>query len=64
MPFISEAQRRWMHANHPEMAKEWEAATPKDSVLPAYKKGSPAQKRKARSVAAKSAAASRRRPSP
>ena len=25
MPFESEKQRRWMHANEPEMAKEWEA---------------------------------------
>lgn len=25
MPFKSEKQRRWMHANHPEMAKRWEA---------------------------------------
>jgi hypothetical protein len=30
----SEAQRRWMHANHPEMAKRWEAHTPKDKKLP------------------------------
>ncbi len=28
MPFRSQAQREWMHANKPEMAKEWEAATP------------------------------------
>ena len=25
MPFKSEKQRRWMHANNPEMAKRWEA---------------------------------------
>jgi len=25
MPFKSEEQRRWMHANEPEMAKKWEA---------------------------------------
>ena len=25
MPFKSEEQRRWMHANNPEMAKRWEA---------------------------------------
>ena len=25
MPFKSKKQRRWMHANEPEMAKEWEA---------------------------------------
>ena len=24
MPFKSEKQRRWMHANKPEMAKDWE----------------------------------------
>ena len=24
MPFNSEKQRRWMHANKPKMAKEWE----------------------------------------
>lgn len=27
MPFKSEAQRRFMWAKHPEMAKEWEAKT-------------------------------------
>lgn len=34
MPFKSQAQRAWMHANKPEMAKEWEAATPRGSKLP------------------------------
>ena len=24
MPFKSEKQRKWMHANKPEMAKDWE----------------------------------------
>ena len=24
MPFKSEKQRKWMHANKPEMAKKWE----------------------------------------
>lgn len=33
MPFKSEAQRRWMYARHPEMAKRWEAHTP-DRRLP------------------------------
>ena len=28
MPFKSEAQRRWMYANKPEMAKRWESETP------------------------------------
>ena len=27
MPFKSDKQRRWMHANEPEMAKKWEAET-------------------------------------
>lgn len=27
MPFQSEAQRRYMHAKHPQMAKEWESHT-------------------------------------
>ena len=28
MPFKSQAQRKWMYANNPEMAKEWEDETP------------------------------------
>ena len=27
MPFKSQAQRKWMYANMPEMAKEWEDET-------------------------------------
>ncbi len=38
-PFQSEAQRKWMHANHPEMADRWEEHTPKGKKLPRYKKG-------------------------
>ena len=34
MPFKSEKQRRWMHANEPEMAKRWEKETPKGKKLP------------------------------
>lgn len=34
MPFKSEAQRRWMYANHPRMAREWSAHTPKGAKLP------------------------------
>jgi hypothetical protein len=34
MPFKSEAQRGWMHANEPEMAKKWEKETPKGKKLP------------------------------
>lgn len=36
MPMKSEAQRRWMHANKPEMAKRWEAETPDNVKLPKY----------------------------
>lgn len=38
MPFKSEAQRRWMYANHPEMAKRWSEHTPKGKKLPEYVK--------------------------
>jgi hypothetical protein len=34
MPFKSKAQRGWMHANKPEMAKRWEKETPKGKPLP------------------------------
>ena len=34
MPFKSEAQRAWMYANKPEMAKKWEKHTPKGKKLP------------------------------
>lgn len=36
MPFKSQAQRRWMHATHPEMAARWESETPKGKKLPKY----------------------------
>lgn len=32
--FKSEAQRARMHEKHPEIAKRWEADTPKDAKLP------------------------------
>lgn len=32
MPFRSQAQRRWMHANKPEMARRWEKHTSKRSL--------------------------------
>ena len=38
MPFRSKAQRRFMHARHPEMAKRWEAHTPKGQSLPTHVK--------------------------
>ena len=34
MPFASKAQRRWMYANEPRMARRWEEHTPKGSKLP------------------------------
>jgi hypothetical protein len=34
MPFLSQAQRAWMYANKPKMAKEWAAHTPKGKQLP------------------------------
>ena len=34
MPFKSKAQRAWMYAHDPSMAKEWEAHTPKGTKLP------------------------------
>jgi hypothetical protein len=34
MPFKSQAQRRWMYAFKPEMAKRWEKETPKGKRLP------------------------------
>lgn len=37
MPFESEAQRRFMYARHPEIAKRWEKHTPKDKPLPEKK---------------------------
>ena len=34
MPFKSQAQRKWMYANKPKMAKKWEKHTPKGKKLP------------------------------
>ena len=34
MPFKSDAQRRWMFAKDPAMAKRWAAETPKGANLP------------------------------
>lgn len=38
MPFKSQAQRKWMFANKPEMAHEWAAHTPKGKKLPEHVK--------------------------
>ena len=32
MPFKSEKQRKWMHANEPEMAKDWEKKKKKEAL--------------------------------
>lgn len=37
MPFVSEAQRAWMHINHPEMARKWDKHT-EDKKLPEHVK--------------------------
>lgn len=34
MPFKSQAQARFMFANHPQIAKEFAAATPSINALP------------------------------
>ena len=35
MPFASQAQKGFLYANHPEVAKEFQAATPPGAKLPA-----------------------------
>ena len=32
MPFKSQAQRAWMYATHPQMARKWQAETPKGKL--------------------------------
>ena len=34
MPFKSKAQRAYLYANNPKLAKEFEKKTPKDKKLP------------------------------
>lgn len=38
MPFKSKAQRRWMFANKPRMARKWAKHTPKGKKLPNRKR--------------------------
>ena len=38
MPFKSKAQRAYLFAKHPEVAKEFAAATPKGKKLPEHVK--------------------------
>jgi hypothetical protein len=46
MPYKSKAQRKWMHANKPDLAAEWDAATPKGKRLPEHVKPKPRTKPK------------------
>jgi len=47
MPFKSQAQRKYLYATHPEVAKTFAAATPKGAKLP--KKVRPKKRPKRRS---------------
>lgn len=38
MPFKSQAQRKYLYANEPKVAKEFESKTPKGKKLPKKKK--------------------------
>ena len=38
VPFKSRAQKGWMYANHPEMAKKWQEHTPQGLPLPEHVK--------------------------
>jgi len=37
MPYKSEAQRRFMHAKHPEIAERWDKEYPSQGKLPEHK---------------------------
>ena len=45
MPFKSEAQRAFMHAVNPKIAKEWEKDMPKNKSLPKKVKQSKKKKK-------------------
>lgn len=45
-PMKSKSQRKYLHANHPEVAMEFEAKTPKNSKLPNKVKPKPKGKKK------------------
>ena len=49
MPFKSQAQRGYLYIHHPELAKEFEAATPKGKKLP-YHKAKAGKKQRAHSA--------------
>lgn len=44
MPFQSQKQRAYFYSQLPELAKKWEAETPKGKKLPKYKEDSPLKK--------------------
>jgi len=46
MPFKSKAQRKFMYSQKPELAKEFESATPKGKKLPEHVKPKPKGKKK------------------
>lgn len=48
MPFKSQAQRAFMYAKHPEIAKKWEKHTPKGKKLPKKVKKKKTKKKKTR----------------
>jgi hypothetical protein len=51
MPFVSNKQRAWMYSQHPEMAKTWQAHTPKGAKLPDHVKDKKAKKALGKKVA-------------
>lgn len=36
MPYASEAQRRYMHTQHPQIAERFDRETPRDARLPEH----------------------------
>ena len=46
MPFKSEAQRRYLYAKHPEVAREFESVTPRGKKLPKHAKKKPRRGKK------------------
>ena len=47
MPYKSEAQKKWMEANRPDLAKEFKKETPKNAQLP-QRLGKPSDSEKRR----------------
>ena len=45
MPYVSDAQRRFMHARHPEIAKRWDRKYDTPKRLPERKSHEPASLR-------------------